>query len=455
MNRFEQAYLNIINEWNSNLLLEANLKSLIPNIQHELIGDKSYQDLTEQEKQKLQIDINNYLQVVEEKIKKLTDNKQYQSWIYNILKNQKLIMVKICDANLIKTIEKFVKLCKRPDLKPEQKNIENYKTLEELQNFVDGFEKQHKLSGNIYKNLKKVYSNDEFTVYFINSDQYNECNKLFGGNEYFNTGWCIAKNPEHFYRYINEYPDKYNGYFVFIKDNKPYALLHYGSYQFKDTSDETLENTSQNVLDCLLYINDNYNDYYKADLEYYGKQIFFKKHPNASKEDLIAFEIGGMYDSKTKIIDCKGNKVQFKEEWLDENGTFDFTFINATESWSYMFYGCTKLKKLPNNFTIPNTVTNCRNMFAGCENLEKLPDNFIIPNIVINCRDIFYNCKNLIKLPNNFTIPDSVKDCSFMFYNCINLTKLPDNFSIYDCMAYNIFEGSGLEGKYNISNLLR
>ena len=94
-------------------------------------------------------------------------------------------------------------------------------------------------------------------------------------------------------------------------------------------------------------------------------------------------------------------------------------------------------------------------MFSWCYNLKELPKNFTVPNSIINCREMFYNCKNLIKLPANFTIPDSVKDCSFMFRNCKNLKELPNNFSIYDCMAYNIFEGSGLEDKYNIEDILR
>lgn len=79
MNRFEQEYLNIINQWNSNILLEANLKSLIPNLQQTILNGKLYHDLTEQEKSELQQYINDMLSYIETKVNKITDNKQYQS----------------------------------------------------------------------------------------------------------------------------------------------------------------------------------------------------------------------------------------------------------------------------------------------------------------------------------------------------------------------------------------
>ena len=430
MNKFEQEYIKIITEWNTNLLLEANLKSLIPNIQQSLIGNKSYQDLNDQEKEELQENINATLRYIERKVNQITDNKQYQSWIYNILKSNEI------DYKDMKPISNalldFNKLNKRPDLKSNQKNIQNYNSLKALQEFIDSFKEEHNLNKGIYKNLKKVYSNKEFTIYFINKDQFEECNKLFGTTDYFSTGWCVAKNKEQFDGYINRNPDRFSGYFVFIKDNKPYALLHYGSKQFKDDSNKELQTNNPNIIDCLLYINNNLNDYNKDDLEYYKIFILLKEHPNATKEDLIAYEIGGEYNSKSKTIDCNGKKVRFKDSWLDENGTFNFNFINVTDDWSGMFHHCKKLKKLPDNFTIPNGVTNCRCMFLCCNELEKLPDNFTIPNSVINCEYMFGYCENLTKLLDNFTIPNGIINCSCMFLNCYNLIELPDSFTIPD-----------------------
>ena len=461
MNRFEQAYLNIINEWNSNLILEANLKSLIPMIQKvslRLYGKNTYQELSDEKKQDFQKYINSYLNWVERQVNAITDNKQYQSWIYGILKDQEDVSDIL--PKLKSILIDFEKLCKRPDLKPQQKNIQNYSTLNALNEFIDNFKTEHKLQTNIYKKLKKVYKNSEFTVYFINEDQYEECNKLFGGTEVFNTGWCIAKNDEYFYRYLQDTPDKYNGYFLFIKDNKPFALLHYGSGQFKNTSDETLHTNNPNIIDCLYNIDSSLNLYVdNNDLSYYKefiKNIWSKNNPNKSKEEFIAYYIGGEYDHKTNTIDCKGNKIYFKNDWLDENGTFDFTFINTTDNWSNMFNECTKLKKLPENFSIPNGIKYCYEMFNDCTSLEKLPNNFNIPNTVVDCTWMFFNCKKLKELPKAFTIPKSVDQCPWMFSGCSSLENLPDNFSIpkYSNCA-GIFDSTPIAETYDIEDLLK
>ena len=427
MNEFNKTYLNIINEWNSNILLEATLKSLIPNIQQELLHGKEYKDLDDIEKQDLEVILKSMLDQVENDVYKITDNKQYQSWIYEILKNKE---VPIIDLSPIKSVlMDFIKLCKRPDLKPNQRNIQNYPTLKDLREFINSFKSEHKLQNGIYFELKQIYKNSEFTIYFINKDQFDECNKLFGGNEYFNTGWCVAKNENHFNSYIYEHKDKYNGYFVFIKDNKPFALLHYGSGQFKDTSDESIKIDDKNIIDCLLHINNNIKEYNKSDLNYYCKLLFNQQNPNATKEDFIAFQIGGTYDPKTKIIDCKWNRVDFKDDWLDENGTFDFTFINIMDCVG-MFSDCRHLRKLPDNFTIPKGVNDCFGMFDLCYELEELPNIFTIPNGVVNCNNMFSGCHSLKKLPDNFSIANSVSKCRAMFEDCRSLSKLPDNFKL-------------------------
>ena len=461
MNRFEQAYLNIINEWNSNLLLEANLKSLIPMIQKvslRIYGKNTYQELSDEKKQDFRKYINNYLNWIERQVNAITDNKQYQSWIYGILKDQENVSDIL--PKLKSILIDFEKLCKRPDLKPQQKNIQNYSTLNELNEFIDNFKTEHKLQTNIYKNLKKVYKNSEFTVHFIVKDQYEECNKLFGGTEVFNTGWCVAKNEEHFNNYIYAEPDKYNGYFLFIKDNKPFALLHYGSGQFKDTSDDTLKDNNPNIIDCLYHIDNSLNLYVdNRDLSYYKEFIeekWLQANPNKSKEEFIAYYIGGKYNKETNTIDCKGNSIRFKDEWLDKNGTFNFNFINTSETLNYMFMGCKKLRTLPNNFTIPTGTKYCIEMFDGCINLEKLPDKFAIPESVIDCTWMFRECKKLKKLPDKFTIPSSVRACPWMFTECDSLEKLPDNFSIPKFSIHNdIFKYTPIETTYDIEDLLK
>ena len=176
------------------------------------------------------------------------------------------------------------------------------------------------------------------------------------------------------------------------------------------------------------------NPYMKAYLNIISESSSVEKYQQ------IAEEIGGVYIPETNTIDCKGNKVYFKNSWLDENGSFNFKLINTSNNWSYMFDDCDKLIYLLDNFTIPNGVIGCHRMFSNCKFLTHLPKNFTIPNSVIDCSYMFNWCISLIHLPENFTIPESVEDCSYMFYQCSNLTHLPENFHIpYNVTDYGMF----------------
>lgn len=161
------------------------------------------------------------------------------------------------------------------------------------------------------------------------------------------------------------------------------------------------------------------------------------------KYQQIAAEIGGEYVIETNTIDCKGNKVWFKNNWLNENGSFDFKLINTNNNWSNIFYDCDKLTYLPEDFTIPEGITDCSCMFKNCYKLTHLPEDFTIPEGVTDCSYMFENCYELTHLPEDFTIPNTVVNCNGMFYFCESLTDLPDNFHIpkeakhtiifYDC----------------------
>ena len=165
--------------------------------------------------------------------------------------------------------------------------------------------------------------------------------------------------------------------------------------------------------------------------------VYMKSYLNIIKEDIsvekcqqIAKEIGGEYIPETNTIDCKGNKVYFKNSWLDENGTFDFKLINTSNDWFRMFWDCDKLTHLPDSFTIPDHVESCECMFYRCRSLTHLPDNFTIPDSVTNCSNMFHNCVSLNGLPENLTISKNVVNCEHMFEGCESLTDLPDNFCI-------------------------
>ena len=174
------------------------------------------------------------------------------------------------------------------------------------------------------------------------------------------------------------------------------------------------------------------NPYMKA----YLNTIIKEDTNNIEKYQQIADEIGGVYIPETNTIDCKGNKVKFKNNWINENGTFDFKLINTSNDWSKMFYNCTNLTHLPEDFIIFNNVTDCHEMFRDCTSLIYLPDNFTIPKNVINCCSMFRCCDSLTHLSNNFNIPESVVNCNNMFSFCKKLIQLPDNFTIPNSVIY-------------------
>jgi len=181
------------------------------------------------------------------------------------------------------------------------------------------------------------------------------------------------------------------------------------------------------------------NPYIKAYLNVINESATstdFKKYQR------IAKTIGGVYIPETNTIDCKTKKVEFKDSWLNENGSFDFKLINTNNNWSHMFEKCKSLIRLPENFIIPQNVTNCFCMFNGCKSLVEIPTNFTIPDNVVNCAYMFNGCKSLTCLPENFKISNSVKDCQGMFSYCKSLNQLSNDFRIPNESKYDaIFNG--------------
>ena len=433
MNRFIKKY----NQYKQKYLIsEGTIKSLASLVQNDLLinhyGVLSYDELSDEQKEELPFFLESSLDEIKYKVENITLNKQYQSWVYDILKRENKNIFE--DFEVIKDcIADFEKLCKRPDLTSDQRNIQNYKTFYDLQRFVLNFQQNHKLSGNIWENIfEKLYKNQSYTLYKVNENQYEDLNLMCGGvtDKYFNTGWCVAKNKDYFEDYLNGLGDYYI-LWISNKDNKPFALLHYASDQFKDTSDEPLTNTDdKDILDGLNYCQPNLIKYKYEDLKIFTIPLYLFQNPGQSIGNYIAEKFELKYDNKNKILDCCGNQFKFEDQWLDQNGTFDFTIINATNDWSGMFSECGLLTQLPQNFTIPEGVTNCNQMFYDCQSLRCLPDNFTLPSTLKYCKRMFYKCYSLTHLPEQFTIPNKVDSTYSMFNTCIDLTHLPDDFII-------------------------
>lgn len=95
-----------------------------------------------------------------------------------------------------------------------------------------------------------------------------------------------------------------------------------------------------------------------------------------------------------------------------------------------MFYGCSSLKELPSGFAPTPETFNLSSMFQGCTSLERLPDGFRMPERALRISSLFRGCRNLVELPQGFTIPDRVEDAKSVFYGCSSLRRLPDGFGL-------------------------
>ena len=176
------------------------------------------------------------------------------------------------------------------------------------------------------------------------------------------------------------------------------------------------------------------NSYMKAYLNTIKESVINKA--SVKKYQSIAKEIGGEYILETNTIDCKGNKVEFKNDWINEDGSFDFKLITISNDWSFMFSECSNLTHLPEDFIIPQHVVDTNRMFYNCISLTHLPEHFTIPQSVVNINRMFFRCVCLKHLPKSLLIPNGVEDCSFMFARCYDLIDLPENFTIPNTVQY-------------------
>ncbi len=67
-----------------------------------------------------------------------------------------------------------------------------------------------------------------------------------------------------------------------------------------------------------------------------------------------------------------------------------------------MFYGCTNLERLADDFQLPQRAQRLTQMFQGCCNLEALPPSFAIPEKATELDNMFYGCSSLKELPSGF-----------------------------------------------------
>ena len=113
------------------------------------------------------------------------------------------------------------------------------------------------------------------------------------------------------------------------------------------------------------------------------------------------------------------------------------------KNMSYMFSGCSSLKKLKLNLNkfITNKVINMSKMFYGCSSLEELNISSFNTSKVENMSTMFFGCSSIKKLDLSNFNTNNVKNMNYMFVNCLSLKELNiSNFIINNSVKiYNIF----------------
>jgi len=218
------------NEYIQNLITEANVNSLTPMIQDFLLKNmfmyknKKYNDLTDEEKIKLNDNIKYSKDRYIEDVNSITSNPQYQSWIYELLAN-KLIFSEDYDK-VSKLLEQFDKVKKSGNWK-SSKNILDYKTFSELHKVVSEFIINNKSSVALnLGNNKLLFTNGEFKV--VELIKFHDAEHLLR-----DTGWCV-QNKDTFNYYVSPF-------YLILKNNKQYALIHFNSHQIKDVHDDVFK----------------------------------------------------------------------------------------------------------------------------------------------------------------------------------------------------------------------
>lgn len=258
------------------LIVEGTYKQLAGTLQQQFfnnIGVSSYQQLNDQQKQELNQFINLNQLKWKQMVEKISDNPQYQSWIYDVLisGDQKLPE----DYQKLKEIiEDFSKISRSSKLTSDQKNIQNYKSYDQLHTFI--FEIKQKDARYEKLDFDLFYQTANIVVYKISSKDFKSFSKLV---EDHHIAWCVKQSS-----YFNKYKPPYY-MFVNKNNNKPFALLHESSHQFKDVHDMGMTDTNPEIIEILQQFPEVQS--FEGDFRSYKLPYEKLQHPDWAPEKFI------------------------------------------------------------------------------------------------------------------------------------------------------------------------
>ena len=120
-------------------------------------------------------------------------------------------------------------------------------------------------------------------------------------------------------------------------------------------------------------------------------------------------------------------------------------FSSNCKNLSFMFFGCSSLRILPDiSNWITNNIKNMNYLFSGCSSLLSLPDisKWNTKNLE-NMNYLFNKCSSLCSLPDlSKWNTKNIKSMNYLFRGCISLSSLPNLSGLsFEFTSNNLFDG--------------
>lgn len=352
-----------------NIVTAGNINSISNIIQNKLLKDRNYFDLSDQQKADLNQSISQTKKKIDDNIKQQTSNKQYISWIYDILKKQDQgiqdIPKLINDLNKLDKIKKY-----RDKIEKIDKNaldVFTYNTYGKLHDFVSQKISQIQDSSLLrQKNksidlpFKKFASAGSYSLYKITVLDQEVFKTVYGENGY-DTGWCVAQDTVSFDYYMGEY----DCYYLITKDkNTPIALISLDDCQFRDIHDSVFKKINKQISQLMMQLLKYYGiPYEKLNKDMYGISLLLKFETTFLQRDLYE------RDQFKKISKHLYQDQERNLYWVDKKLLFvfscsagQFEFLNTTIT-QQMFEQIAQYNKNHYNY---NTIFYC-SQFEGLD----------------------------------------------------------------------------------------
>jgi hypothetical protein len=291
--------------------ISANINSLGIVIQNDILlnyfNGENYKELSNEERQLFNNYFNDKKKEIEIQVNSVSNNPQYISWVYDMLISKSLVFPEDVDKTK-KTLVNYDEVKKSENFPEEYKNILNLKTFGDLDKVVGKYLKS--LSGRekvrTLGNNEVIYNKNGMQIVILMD--YDECSYLLE-----NIAWCINNRKV--------FNDLRPPYYMFVKNGKKHALLHFGSKQLKNIHDKPFEEIDEKFEEALRWIfkvnNVNLDNYNVLSEDY------FVLLDNEQKKRYIDSIINKGSDLSDKQFEyCDNEQKEIYIDYIIDNGFY-------------------------------------------------------------------------------------------------------------------------------------